>query len=95
MKKIIIFIILIVLISISIFGLTACNMNPVGNYIFTKVHIYYEGYEECLDIKSWTDSEAGIEVVSKKYGSLFISEGHYLMCEEDCPICLNKRNTEE
>ena len=95
MKKILILIILIILISISIFCFTACNMTLVGNYNFTKVHIYYEGYEECLEIKSWTDGDTGIEVDSKKYGSLFISEGHYLMCEDDCPICLNKRNTEE
>lgn len=95
MKKIIILIVLVVLISSSIFCFTACNKRYIGNYKFTKVHVYYEGYEECLDIKSWTDSEMGIEVDSKKYGGLFISEGHYLMCAKDCPICLNKRNTEE
>lgn len=87
MKKV--FIILLVCIILCL-TLTACNRKLVGNYKFTRIHIYYEGYEECLEIKSWTDSEVGIEVETVKYGTLFISEGHYLLCEHECPICKNR-----
>lgn len=86
--KVLMLVIVIMLLTCILAG---CNMRLVGNYKYTRVHIFYPDYEECLKIDSWTDSEMGIEVDTKKYGNIFISEGHYLLCKDECPICSHKK----
>ena len=88
-------VLIILIICILAFALTGCNMRLVGNYKYTRVHIFYPDYEECLEISHWTDSEMGIEVDTKKYGNIFISEGHYLLCKDTCPICSHKNEIGE
>ena len=86
MKKILIVIIAIMLI----FCLTSCgNKNySLGNYTFRRVHIFtHNGQDKCLEIQSWHDDEIGIEVHTKEYGALYLSEGTYMLCESECPIC--------
>lgn len=72
--------------------LMGCNMNlGPGSYSFRAVHIYGFDQKGCdVAIKSWRDLDGpGIEVKTEKYGSLFLSEGTYVLLPElgKCPIC--------
>lgn len=66
---------------------SGCNQSyGWGNLSFK--HIHFSDY--CATVDSWHDSEGpGIEVKTKEYGSLFLSEGTYVMFENGskCPFC--------
>ena len=87
---------LIAFACIMITMLTGCNKAyGIGNYSFKKIHIDMDGVSCCLDIKSWHDTDgAGIEANTKDYGSLFLSEGTYILVEDECPICDSKTKGE-
>lgn len=90
MKKVIT-IILAVILCLVVMSVTAgCgNMSwDAGNFTFTKVHIFTrDGNDRCLTVETWHDGDTGIEVKTEEYGSLFLSEGTYMLCEDECPIC--------
>ena len=73
-------------------SLTGCgNMalfNP-GNFTFR--HIYTDTYHfpMCFTIEKWWDNSEGIEVKTEECGTLYFSEGDYVMIEneKDCPYC--------
>ena len=71
--------------------LMGCNMNlGLGSYSFHAVHIYgFDKDSRDVSIKSWKGWETGIEVNTKDYGSMFLSEGTYILLRGigDCPIC--------
>lgn len=70
--------------------LASCgNMSiGLGNYSFKKVHILtYSGNDIDLTIEKWYESGNGIEVYTSECGSIFLSEGCYILCEDRCPIC--------
>ena len=85
MKKII----SILLIAVVIFIVTSCNMNPgIGTYNFKKVHILsHDGSGKCFEISSWREADVGCEVKLKTGGSLWLSEGTYILVQDKCPIC--------
>jgi hypothetical protein len=60
-----------------------------GNYSFTKVHILDGGATSgrCVAIVSWHDDDVGIEVRTVDFGTLYLSEGTYILIEGKCPIC--------
>lgn len=80
----------ILLVIIMVFVLCSCgNMSMgFGNYEYEKVHIDTHNYSGCLTIKKWHDSSTGIEVNTEEVGSIFLSEGTYILLEEKCPICV-------
>ena len=61
-----------------------------GNYNFTHVHIsdHAEGY--CATVNSWHDNERGVELHTKEFGNIYLSEGTYILfeCGRDCPFCI-------
>lgn len=60
----------------------------LGKFTFRKVHIFiHDGPDMCLTVEKWYESDTGIEVKTKEYGSLWLSEGTYMLCENECPIC--------
>jgi len=70
--------------------LTSCNMQIIGDFSYS--HIYLETYKtegQCYDITNWTDSNTGIEVKTKEHGTLFLSEGTYILVgdSDKCPFC--------
>ena len=70
--------------------LGACGNHKIGygNFMFRKVHIFtHDGHDRCLTIEKWYESDNGIEVKTKECGSLWLSEGTYMLCEDECPIC--------
>lgn len=95
MKKIIL---ILTAIIFSLIALTGCgegcscegcgnNDMGMGNYTFNYVHIFTDEEDICLHIKSWKDSEVGIEVKLDDGNTLFISENRYLLSRDYCPIC--------
>ena len=71
--------------------LTACgNENwGIGNYSWTHIHFSDAVSGHCATIKSWHDNSTGIEVHTIECGSMFLSEGSYILFEsgEQCPYC--------
>ena len=85
MKKIICILIAIVML----LTLAGCNMGlGLGSFEFTHIHICdFSGSSSHAKIEKWYDGESGIEVNTKEYGSLFLSEGTYILYNDECPIC--------
>ena len=59
----------------------------LGNYSYTKIHIDTYHFSGCYTVEKWYESESGIEVTTKELGSIFASEGTYILVEEKCPVC--------
>lgn len=79
------------ILGLAALSLASCgNMNyGWGNYTFTRVHILDGGATSghCVAITSWHDDDIGIEVHTTDYGTLYLSEGTYVLVESKCPIC--------
>ena len=86
MKKISLFVVMILLISM----LCGCgNMSMgMGNYEFNKVHVVTYSYNGCIEVEKWYDSATGIEIATEDFGSMYLAEGMYILIEDDCPFCL-------
>ena len=86
MKKILSVILVLVIFALT---LSACGNQSIGfgNYTFRKVHIDTPHFSGCYTIEKWHDDERGIEVKTEEVGSLFLSEGTYILVEDKCPIC--------
>jgi hypothetical protein len=81
----------IVMIMVVALGLCACgNENwGFGNYNWKHVHFSDAVSGHCATISSWHDNTTGIEIHTVEYGSMFLSEGSYILFESgsDCPFC--------
>ena len=74
------------------FTLCSCgNMNVwgIGNYNFRHIHFTDMVEGKCATVIQWYDNSEGIEVQTQEYGSLFLSEGSYILIEDGsrCPDC--------
>lgn len=82
---------IMILVTILIFALllTGCgNMSMgFGNFTFNKIHIDTHEYSGCLTIEKWYESGNGIEVKTKEFDAMYLSEGTYILIEDKCPIC--------
>ena len=85
MKKLCLFLVSIVLI----LALVSCGNQSLGfgNYSYTKIHIDTYHFSGCYTVEKWYESDSGIEVKTKEVGSIFASEGTYILVEDKCPIC--------
>lgn len=85
MKKIIVIMLIIAVL------LVGCgNMSlGLGNFTYKKVHVDTHHYSGCLTIEKWYESGSGIEVLTEEAGSIFLSEGVYILLEGEkvCPLC--------
>lgn len=73
-----------------IFCLTGCNAGMgIGNMSFNHVHFSDQVEGKCANVIKWYDNETGAEVKTKEYGSMFLSEGTYMLIENAdlCPYC--------
>jgi hypothetical protein len=80
----------IVMIMVMALTLCACNENwGFGNYNWKHVHFSDAVEGHCATISSWHDNTAGIELHTVECGSMFLSEGSYILFESagDCPFC--------
>lgn len=77
-------------------SLCSCNMGMgMGSFSYRKVHIDTHNYSGCFEIEKWYDNETGIEVKVKDFGSVFLSEGNYILVGNSCPICKNSKGGEK
>ena len=87
-------VICILLVLVMILCFTACgNENwGVGNYNWKHVHFSDMVEGHCATISSWHDNATGIELHTVECGSMFLSEGSYILFEssKDCPYCEDK-----
>ena len=88
MKKIIALVIACCLM----FMIAGCNMGiGIGNFEFNGVHVCdHNGNCRDMTIDKWYDNDNGIEIKTTDYGSIFCSEGTYILYEDECPICSAK-----
>lgn len=72
-------------------SLSACgNMSwGLGNFTFNHIHFTDHQNSFCAEIEKWYDNSNGIEVKTKEYGSMYLSEGTYMLYgdNDDCPYC--------
>ena len=80
----------VIMIALMAFGLCACNENwGFGNYSWKHVHFTDNVEGHSATISSWHDNTTGIELHTVECGSMFLSEGSYVLFENasDCPYC--------
>lgn len=59
-----------------------------GNYSFGGIHVSdCSGNAKDLTVEKWYESETGIEVYTRECGTIWCSEGTYILFEKFCPIC--------
>ena len=88
MKKLIV----IVLALIMVLALSACGNQSLGlgNYSFRHMHFTDAVDGHCATVEKWYWNEgSGIEAKTTEYGSIWCSEGTYIMFESSakCPYC--------
>ena len=90
MKKLLPILLAAVLL-IAMITLTGCgNMSVgIGNFEFRKIHVDTYHYSGCFTVEKWNNIDTGVEVKTKEVGSLFLSEGTYILLEDNhgCPFC--------
>ena len=85
--------VLMVLLTLAmVLGLCACgNMAVLSPGNFTFNHIHSDTYHNpmCFTVVRWWDNSEGIEVKTKECGTLYFSEGDYVLVEDgdECPYC--------
>ena len=93
MKKIIGLILVLVLMTSVLCG---CNVSfGLGELDFNWVHISTHHYQGCVEIEKWYDNENGVEVKTRNFGHIFLSEGNYILIADNCPICNAKGGVDE
>ena len=84
-------VICILLVLVMILCFAACgNENwGFGNYSWKHVHFTDNVEGHCATISSWHDNTTGIELHTVECGSMFLSEGSYILFENasGCPYC--------
>lgn len=85
MKKICLFLVAV----LTVLTLASCGNYSagLGNYTYEKIHIDTYHFSGCYTVEKWYESESGVEVTTKELGSIFASEGTYILVEDKCPIC--------
>ena len=85
MKKIIAIMLIVVLCGCLFSG---CNQGfGVGSLKFNGIHFQiHDNYADAF-VHKWYENETGIEVNTKEYGSMFLSEGTYILYNDICPLC--------
>lgn len=88
MKKIVCLLLVIVVMMCC---LASCGNQSLGFGNFTFRHIHFSDAigGHCATIEKWYDNEQGIEVKTKEFGSMYLSEGSYILMEDGthCPYC--------
>ena len=86
MKKFIAIILTVLLMA----ALVGCGNHSIGmgKFTFRGVHVSDgSGHARDLTVINWHDNDVGIEVKTEEAGSLFLSEGTYVLYEDTCPLC--------
>ena len=85
MKKFIVCMLVVIMV-VTLCGCGNMSMG-YGNYTFRKVHVDTPHYSGCIEVETWYENSTGIEVKTRDYENIFLSEGTYTLIESDCPFC--------
>ena len=91
MKKVIVLILVSAMVAVVFAGCGNMSLG-VGNFNYKKIHIDTHHYSGCLTVKKWYENSSGVEVLTEEAGSVFASEGTYIMLggDKECPFCGGK-----
>ena len=83
---------IILLLSTALAIMCSCgnmDVTGIGNFTFKHVHVTTHQKDMCYTVEKWVDGSAGVEVKTKEAGSMFLSEGTYILYEneKDCAFC--------
>lgn len=82
---------LVAVMLVLIFASCESNMSVgIGSYNFTHAHIAVGGdASQCVEIERWYNDEYGIELRTTSNGSIYCSEGTYILFTDasTCPYC--------
>lgn len=80
---------LLVMLSVLLCSCGNQNVFGLGNFTFRHIHFTDMVEGKCATVIQWYDNSEGIEVQTQEYGSLFLSEGSYILVEDGsrCPYC--------
>lgn len=88
MKKLVKPALVLMLIAVMVATFVGCNVSPgMGSLEFNKIHVDTYHYSGCLEVDKWYETSTGIEVKTEDGESIFLSEGTYIMIEDECPFC--------
>lgn len=85
--------IIILTVAIAVLAVFLCscgNMSMgMGSYTFEHIHFSDAIEGKCATVEKWYDNETGIEVKTKEYGAMYLSEGSYQLISNSnkCPYC--------
>lgn len=88
MKRIFAVIMMLVIMVATLCGCGNENWG-VGNYTFRHVHISDAVEGHCATVESWHDTTSGIELHTREFGDIYLSEGTYMLFHDasGCPFC--------
>ena len=87
MKRIVCLILMVLLLTALLCG---CNQSMgFGNFNWKHVHFTDATEGHCATVTKWHDNSTGIEIDTEECGAMFLSEGSYILFENeaDCPFC--------
>ena len=89
MKRIIAIILALAAFCVLLCSCGNANVFGISNYEFRHVHFTDMIEGKCATVIQWCDNSEGIEVQTEEYGSLFLSEGSYILIQsgDKCPYC--------
>ena len=85
-------ILMVVIIMVVAVFANSCGNHSIGIGEYDWKHIHYSlhgGDSGCATVEKWYESGTGLEVVTTEHGSMFFSEGAYILISDarDCPFC--------
>ena len=88
MKKLLAIIFALVMVVTLFAGCGNMSMG-LGSFTYEKIHIDTHHFFGCLTVEKWYESGSGVEVLTKEAGSIFASEGTYVLIggAKGCPFC--------
>ena len=88
MKKLLAILLSVLVLSATI-ALVGCgNMSVgIGNFEYQRIHVDTYHHSGCLTVENWHNGETGIEVKTTEAGSMFLSEGTYILLQGSCTFC--------
>jgi hypothetical protein len=89
MKKITAVLLTLILLCACLAGCGNSAVFDPGNFKFYHIHTFTYTDKHCFTVEKWWDIATGIEVKTKENGTLYFSEGNYVLVEnaESCPYC--------
>ena len=60
-----------------------------GSYTYEHAHICDGATGVCATVEGWYEDDIGVELKTKECGSIYCSEGTYILIEDSkkCPFC--------